>query len=519
MRFIFTHKQMAAATAVPLALAAVQQPVYAQAAAQTQAKAWNFAHEQVLGTSLDVRVRAANFAEAQRAEEAALAVFDREDARLSSWRPASELSRWERTRFEPVKVSPELFSLLAAFDRWRERSSGALDPSSEAARQLWQRAASEGRRPTETELQQTVEAMQQPHWQLDAANGTATRLSDVPLAFATFAKSRITAQAAEAAMAAGAEGIMLNVGGDIVVRGALAQSVSVADPLADAENAPSLATLQIRDHAIATSGSYRRSIAAAESQLAASHILDPRTAAPTGHVLSSTVLAPDAETAGALATAFSVLSPEQSQQLAASIPGAEYLLVLQDGSELRSPGWSHYETAHLQPAAFTPAPTPAKTGAAGAWNPAYELDLALELPHIDDARYRRPYVAVWVEDSDHFPVRTLALWTQNPRWLPELKQWYHDDQIRNLAEGTDISRTISSATRPAGKYNLKWDGKDNQGKFVKPGSYTLVVEVSREHGGYQIERREMNLGGTQPAQLNAPAGQELGALSLVYRKR
>ena len=100
-------------------------------------------------------------------------------------------------------------------------------------------------------------------------------------------------------------------------------------------------------------------------------------------------------------------------------------------------------------------------------------------------------MAVWIEDADHFPVRTLALWTQNPRWLPELKQWYRDDRIRNLAEGTDVSKTISSATRPAGSYKLTWDGKDNEGKAVKAGEYTVVIESAREHGGYQIDRQKV----------------------------
>jgi FAD:protein FMN transferase len=110
------------------------------------------------------------------------------------------------------------------------------------------------------------------------------------------------------------------------------------------------------------------------------------------------------------------------------------------------------------------------------------------------------------------------LWTQNPRWIPELKQWYRDDQVRNLSENTDISRTVSSATRPPGHYSLKWDGKDNEGKLVKAGKYTVVIEAAREHGSYQIERHEMSFNG-QPQQFSTPAGKELGAVTLDYRKR
>ena len=324
-------------------------------------------------------------------------------------------------------------------------------------------------------------------------------------------------------MRSGARGVMLNVGGDLVVRGAMQQTVDIADPLASAENGTPLDRVVVCDRAVATSGSYRRGLELAAAKPLHtpefSHIVDPRTARPTGHVLSSTVIAADAQTAGALATAFSVLSTEESAHLAARTPGVEYLLVTRDGRELRSPGWRAYQAPGVRPVAYASPARPAVHGAdAGTWNPAFELALGLELPRIDNARYRRPYVAVWIEDTDHFPVRTLALWTQNPRWIPELKQWYRDYQIRNLSEGTDVSRTVSSATRPPGHYSLKWDGKDNEGKPVKAGKYTVVVETSREHGTYQIERQEMNFT-AQAQQASMPAGKEMGAVTLDYRKR
>lgn len=537
-------KQFGAAACVPLALAAVHTSSWAQTQIENQTRiagqgsasgtselgsTFAFHHENVLGTSLELRIRAADLASAQRAEAAALAEFDRQDRILSSWRADSELSRWAATRLVATPVSRELFRTLAQFDSWREKTSGALDASAEAAARLWRTASAEGRTPTSAEIAQTVEAMQQPHWSLDAARHTATRLSDVPLTFATFAKSAITSAAADSALAAGASGIMLNVGGDVVVRGALTQFVSVADPHASAENDPALEHLVVRNRAVATSGSYRRGleIARAVSTQAPelSHILDPRTATPTGHVLSSTVIAADAETAGALATAFSVLAPEQSVELAQSTPGIDYLIVTRDGETLRSPGLGRYAVPVLHPASYSPAPpaakskAPAKPAAGQAmWDPAFELNIGLDVAQIEGFRARRPYVAVWVEDADHFPVRTIALWTEKPRYIPDLKQWYKDDQIRSMSEGTDLTRTVSSATRPPGHYTLNWDGKDNQGKPVKAGIYTICVEAAREHGTYQVERHELNFNG-QPQQYTFPAGTELGAVSLDYRKR
>jgi thiamine biosynthesis lipoprotein len=513
---------------VPLALAATHISAITEAPylregqhGEQQAGTWVFHHEHVLGTSLEVQVRARSFAEARLAEAAVLKEIDRHEHILSAWRSDSEFSRWSATKFEAVRVSPELFDVLAKFDHWRGETNGALDPSTEVAARLWRKATAEGRTPSTTEIAQTVEAMSQTHWQLDAANRTATRVSDVPLALASFAKSYISANAADTAMRAGATGVMLNVGGDVVVRGAMAQVVDISDPHSFAENGTPLDRVVVRDRAVATSGSYRRGFEIANAgALQApefSHIIDPRTAKPAGNISSSTVIARDAETAGALATAFSVLTVEESAALADRLPGVDYLLVTKDGRQIRSTGWSQYQLPGLRTVAYAPHAAPAPTSA-GVWNPAFELAIGLELPRIDDARYRRPYVAVWVEDADHFPVRTLALWTQKPRWLPELKQWYRDDQIRNLSEGTDISTTVGGATRPPGSYSLKWDGKDNSGKPVKAGKYSVVVEASREHGGYQIERHEMDFTG-KPEQAKLEAGKEMGTVTLDYRKR
>jgi len=515
---------LASATAVGAPSAHSAVPAATMAAdTNPESQQWSFHHEAVLGTSLDLRIEAENREIARNAEAAILRRFDADERIFSSFQPQSEFSRWQQTRFVPVAISPELFAVLTEFDVWRKRTDGALDPSVEAATRLWKQCESEGRKPTEAEIAATLEAIQQAHWSLDHEHKTATRLSDTPLALASFVKSWIADRAANEALNAGASGVLVNVGGDMVVRGALAQQVDIVDPRHVADNDPSLDSLRVVDRAVATSGVYRRGFTI-EQQLEQqapeySHLFHPATAQPTAHILSATVIAPQAATAGALATALAVMPVDAGRKLIAQQVDAEALVVLADGSEIRTPGWSRYSLSHpslgiKHNAAFV---HPAATSATN-WNPAYELTIGLELPQSHDARYRRPYLAAWIEDADHFPVRTLALWSGNPRWIPDLKQWYRDDQMRSLAEGTDISRTVGSATRPAGKYTLQWDGKDNTGHYVKAGSYSVVIEAVREHGGYQIERHTIDFNG-HAYRTELPAGAELGKISLDYKKR
>lgn len=137
----------------------------------------------------------------------------------------------------------------------------------------------------------------------------------------------------------------------------------------------------------------------------------------------------------------------------------------------------------------------AKTEASN-WPKKAKLSVSFELNRPRTTRYRRPYVAVWIEDKDGFPVRTLILWLQEGRgasWHRDLKRWYKQDSVRRLVEGNTLIGTISAATRPAGKYKATWDGKDNQGQLVKRGKYTLLIEAAREHGTYQLIRQELDL--------------------------
>lgn len=477
------------------------------ASGQSQSSLYLSHHENVLGTSLELKLRTSSKAQAAKAEEAVLQEIDRENHILSAWSSTSEFSRWNNTHNIPVRVSRELYEVLDLFDRWRQQTGGALDASAETAVRAWKLAAVEDREPTDAELQKAVTRMQRPHWLLDPVHHTATHLDDAPIALNSFAKSYIANHAVNAALAAGATGVLLNIGGDIVLRGDITERVAITDPRAAAENDPPIDLIRLSNRTVATSGDYRRGFDIRGTHY--SHIIDPRTGEPAESVLSSTVIAPDPATAGALATAFSVMSPGQSQKLAASIPGVDYLLILRDGRTIPSHNWSSREIPRLQTAAYIPQKKAA---------PSFDLLINFELARLDDPRYRRPYVAVWVEDGDHFPVRTLALWFQKPRWLPELKSWYHADQVRNLAEGTDLSTTISSATRSPGKYTLRWDGKDNAGKPVKPGKYTIFIEASREHGTHGLMRQEINWDGKTSTQFTLPGNKEIASASLDYGK-
>ena len=95
------------------------------------------------------------------------------------------------------------------------------------------------------------------------------------------------------------------------------------------------------------------------------------------------------------------------------------------------------------------------------WNPAWQLTVSSNSLR-PGGMAKRPYVAVWIEDKDRFPVRTVALWYDGKaRYLPEMRAWSRADRLRAMADGSQIVDAVTSPTRQAGRYTLQWDGKDN----------------------------------------------------------
>ena len=470
-----------------------------------------FHHENVMGTSLELKFVAISLEQAQVAEQAALDQIDHDSKILSTYDPNSEVSRWLKTSGKAVTVSSELFEVLSLFDQWRQRTNGALNASSEVVSQVWKNAERAQQLPVPAELAAAVTSAQLLHWKLDHSLHTATHLTDVPVRLNSFAKSYIVNRAAENAMAvAQVAGAVVNVGGDMVVRGTMAETIELANPQSDSENSSPLARLAVSGMAVATSGSYRRGFNIGDKHY--SHIVDPRTGQTADQIASATVVTENAVVAGALATSFSVLKPEESRRLASSMKNVEYLLIAQNGQRIQSPGWHRLELPNMMMAAAA-----SQASGAGLWPTGFELQVNLELARIEGQRTRRPYVAIWIEDKDKFPVKTISLWVEKSKWIPDLKSWYHDDRMRNMAEGSDLTNSLTSATRAPGKYTMKWDGKDNAGKLVKAGKYTVCLEVAREHGTYQIIRQEMDFNGN-PKQITLNGNTEVASASVDYRR-
>ena len=426
--------------------------------------------EGVLGTSFEMIVVDAAESQVEPAVTAALAEINRLELVLSTWREDSELARFNRAA-TPVQVSAELREVLSRCEQWREQTRGTFSCRLGSLLQVWKQAAGSGAgvAPDRVTLRKT--ARQLASIEFDPAAAQLPVVAELQWQVDGLAKGYIIDRALQAARQAAPQaiGIKLDIGGDAVYWGVPAAGqawkVAIADPQATRDNAGFLATLNLHSQAIASSGHRERGFRIGRRHY--SHILDASEGWPAEYAPSATVVAGDAATADALATALSVMPISEGMALVEKLPGVEALVMGDRGVPFASSGWHALlaDDVHATPAAASP--------------PCWQLDY--EIPSQVDERYRKPYLAIWISRASGEPVRQLLVLGDRSRWLRELPQWWR----RYGRDDEAAVHGIARPTRQPGHYSLSWDGRDDAGRMSPAGDYVLHVEAAREHGGHE----------------------------------
>jgi len=107
-------------------------------------------------------------------------------------------------------------------------------------------------------------------------------------------------------------------------------------------------------------------------------------------------------------------------------------------------------------------------------------------------------------------VRVLAVWGTKSNYQQSLSTLWN----RLKGNFRDI-RSVTRATRPPGKYDLVWDGLDNQRKPAPLGAYQIIVETNQEHGTYAKQGGAITVG-ESPASVTLPATTNFDAVVVRY---
>ncbi|QDU13176.1 Thiamine biosynthesis lipoprotein ApbE precursor [Gimesia maris] len=480
---------------------------------QANAGEYRFQHEHVLGTSLELRVNADTAERAEQAETAALKEIDRLEKVLSRHNPASELMQWQNGS-KQSSLSKDLLIVLNRAEKWRQLTGGAFDVRAGAFSELWKQAAQQQQLPSEEERRQIAVTLTQAPWNVDVA-GTIQRNDTLAVSLDALGKGYILDAVCRKIQTEcpGVTGLVINIGGDLRKVGAAPVEIAIANPADVSENAAPLMTFRKSGEiALATSGGYQRYFEIAGRKY--SHLIDPRTGFSAEQIQSASVIAATAMDADAAATVVSVLGTTAGLALIESLEGFECLLLTNNGTVQASSGWPAGNADWQASLVAAEVNRNANEKSTAGLN----VDFTLKRP--EGGRYRRPYVAVWLEDEDGFPVKTALLWMQTkqpgPRWHRDLTRWYRNDRFRKLAENKELIGTISAATRGPGQYQARFDGTDNQGKPLPHGKYTLYIEAAREHGTYQIIRKPVELRADPISKQGLEENVEIGNVSFEY---
>jgi len=312
---------------------------------QAKTQQFDYAFDNVLGTILDLTIVAGK-KDAELAKERVLAKIDQLEKVYNRFCKTSELNRYLDSEIGDYELSEDLFWLFLTAEYWQEISLGAFNPAVDELSLLWSGAEKENRLPSEVELLDRLEPIQNPQYELDLGQNKLRKLSNKKLNFNAIAKGHIVEKASQAAFdAAKIEQLVLNIGGDIRHmsrdnnRFLLA---GISNPF-NADNQEPELFVKISNQAIATSGSSERGYRIQGKWY--SHVIDPRSGWPIEEMLSTTVIAADCATADVLATAFNVLEPNQSIEIANKLNNVGCYIVSKTGQKFSN----EYFKAHIVP--------------------------------------------------------------------------------------------------------------------------------------------------------------------------
>lgn len=276
----------------------------------------------------------------------AAAACARYDTLFSMQREESDVWRINHAGGAWCEVDPDTADLVAKSLAFCERSGGLFDVTIGAVSQLWDFKA--GVKPDDAAIQA---ALAHVDWRGVEVRESAVRLADpqAALDLGGIAKGWIADALADSFRAAGVEGAIINLGGNVYALGQKPSgapwTVGVRDPNVSAGR--SVAQMEVRDRSVVTSGLYERHFEL--DGVDYHHILDPRTGYPAAtDLLSATVVSERSLDGDGLSTTLFIEGSQVGFDTVEGLSGVDALFMDADGTSRRTAGFDTYHYVALE---------------------------------------------------------------------------------------------------------------------------------------------------------------------------
>jgi len=285
-----------------------------------------------MGMLFTITLYATDQTAAQTASAAAFARVAALNQIMTDYDPESELMRLCRSPVgEPVRVSAELFEVLAEAQRLAKLSEGAFDVTIGPVVRQWRRARRTETFPAPEQLAQARTRVGWQKLQLDSRAQTVTLLvPNMQLDLGGIAKGFAADQALAVLRRYGIRRALVAASGDIAAGdpppGQAGWRVSIGVPF---QKAGVERTLSLANQAVSTSGDVEQSVVIDGQRY--SHIVDPRTGVGLTERCQVSVIARRATQTDTFATAVSVLGAEKGRKLIQSQPGVSAIIYYETG--------------------------------------------------------------------------------------------------------------------------------------------------------------------------------------------
>jgi thiamine biosynthesis lipoprotein len=296
-----------------------------------------------MGTVVEITVAHRSEEQARTAIEEAMGEFQRVDDLMSSYKPASVISKVNHAGASmKVPVGEEIFHVLQDAVAISRAGGGAFDPTIWPVSRLW--GFDQGGKILAAGLIDKILPLVGYKKLVLHSSGylVGFEVDGMGLDLGAIAKGWAVDRATEKLMARGIRNAIIDAGGDLRIIGTRPGKdpwrIGVQHPR---DPGALIVTFELKDTAIVTSGDYERFFIA--DGVRYHHILDPVTGQPARDCQSVTVLAPTASEADACATAAFVLGPSKGLAFLRARPGVRGFIVGADGRE----HWTDEELARL----------------------------------------------------------------------------------------------------------------------------------------------------------------------------